>query len=146
MRLQGTRAGTQPRPAQRAVQPVTLLLGPNLPRAACKGLADLWDDRVDNEPEEHRTQRHDQAIGTCRECPVRADCLTARLTEPDLGNGVWGGQLFTTTRKCPCGNALPPDAKYCSEDCRTGTRDRTKPAERSHYLYHHRRHSKVLHP
>lgn len=101
-----------------------VLLGPELPGAACKGRGGLWDDCADGESPSQRAGRHEHAIEICGTCPVRAACLRARFENPRLlGAGVWGGRHFSSRkRECrPCQRcgALTPTGKsnYC-DPCR----------------------------
>lgn len=130
----GTRAGTTPRAAVRAVEPLPAVLGPDLPGAACKGRAPLFDDWREHRTEKgtfrpetatERVERHARAIEICGVCPIRAACLEERLAQPALGAGIWAGQLFghgPVTRQCRCGNLIPTNARvtqdYCSDPCR----------------------------
>lgn len=103
-----------------------LILGPNLPAAACQGEGNLWDDAVDGETDEQRTQRATTAITICNSCPEQDRCLQTRLTNPVLGPGIYGGVMFgkPTQRSCACGcgEPLPPDAhtqrRYHNRACR----------------------------
>jgi hypothetical protein len=103
-----------------------LILGPNLPNAACKNKGNLWDITVDGETDEARAQRINTAIGICGTCPTAQRCLDARLANPQLGEGVYGGQLFGKPAQrlcaCGCGQPLPPDAhtqrRYHNHKCR----------------------------
>lgn len=128
--IRAHRVGAQPRAATRTTSPRTVFLGPDLPRAACKGLAPLFDRTIPHETPHERDERHHQAIRVCRRCPERVDCLTARLTNPGLkrDTGVFGGQVFDTTitptRKSACdhcGNPFTtkqPTQRFCTPTCR----------------------------
>ena len=71
---------------------------PHLPRAACKGSPEpLWDDRVrgrngkQRELAADREDRHYLARAICGHCPEIQACLRARLDDPTLPPGIWGG-------------------------------------------------------
>ncbi|MGH3882880.1 MAG: hypothetical protein ACRDRC_05685 [Pseudonocardiaceae bacterium] len=118
--------GCLPRPAPRQPPPAAGITGPDLPHAACKGqvptLGPLWDDRVSGEIPDERTTRHQQATAICRTCPELNACHQARITDPTLGAGIWGGRLFGPGRACPCGEPIPTSAPafhtYCGPRCR----------------------------
>lgn len=128
MTLQARRIGTQPRPTQHSPEPLTALLGPDLPRAACKGHSPLFDAAMPGESTEQRDERHHTAIRICRRCPERTACLAARLTDSGLqrDHGVYGGQVFApparSGRVCGCGEPIPeganPRRKHCTDECR----------------------------
>lgn len=71
---------------------------PSTPGPECTGPdARLWDWRLDVDPPEtprHAAGRHREAQAICRQCRIRALCLADRETNPSLGAGVWGGELF----------------------------------------------------
>jgi len=105
-------------------RPTPLTLGPNLPDAACKGGGNLWDANIDGEEDDERAQRHTKATASCNNCPEQAACLTQRLTNPTLGPGIWGGQLFEHKQgNCThCGGPITNNnystlRKYCSDTC-----------------------------
>jgi Transcription factor WhiB len=76
---------------------VLIPLGPDLPHAACRGPdAALWDEQVEGELPSDRPYRHALAIAICQRCSDVAACYIARLADPDLGGGVWGGHVFST--------------------------------------------------
>lgn len=120
--IRAHRVGCLPPAARRAPQPQTGVLGPNLPDAACKGRWPLFDDRVHDETVEERNERHKQAVRICRTCPELSACLRARLADDGLGNGVWAGRVFTSGRKCRCGQPIPAEANpqqvHCTQACR----------------------------
>ena len=94
------RLGTQP-----STRALTALLGPNLPQAACKGATEpLWDFSVDGELPCQRAERLERGTAICRTCPEREACRAARLNNPDLGAGLYGGVLFghdsSDVRRC----------------------------------------------
>lgn len=107
-----------------------LLEGPDLSGAACTGdRAYLFDDRRDlidkTESPTRRERRHEAAQQICyQKCPVRLECLAARLADTSLGPGVWGGQLFetdATNKICPCGalfTTANKNRRYCTDECR----------------------------
>jgi WhiB family redox-sensing transcriptional regulator len=64
-------------------------------RAACAGTAPLWDDVVDGESHEQRTERQAKAVAICRSCPVTEECRRERL--PWEG-GVWSGRVFVAAK------------------------------------------------
>ena len=106
---------------------LTALLGPNLRLAACKGATEpLWDFSVEGELPGQRAERLERGTAICRTCPERSACGAARLSNPDLGAGLYGGVLFghdsaSETRKCRCGKTLPSsrhNREYCSAACR----------------------------
>lgn len=145
------RVGVEPRPTGRPTTPPPLILGPNLPDAACEGHdghcgaelhGPLWDAHVDGETADQRTERHHAAIRICQHCPIRGECLNKRLEDNALGPGVWGGRLFDT-KHCHCGHPLPehspPTRKHCSRACGRGTTPQVHPPRRceqcnSHYI------------
>lgn len=59
-------------------------------RAACRGWPTSWWFPDQGEPVP------DQARAICASCPVRAQCLTAHLSEPD---GYWGGMTYRQRRE-----------------------------------------------
>lgn len=77
-----------------------IALGPDLPHAACKHIKQpLWDVYVYGESAPERCARLARGAEICRGCPQRAECLAARLNEPELGDGLWGGELFSKGRQ-----------------------------------------------
>jgi transcription factor WhiB len=56
----------------------------------------LWDAELDGERESaaQHAQRHREAQTICRRCPIMATCLASRTGNPQLGGGVWGGEVF----------------------------------------------------
>ena len=76
----------------------TWTLTPDLHGGLCAGYPypSLWDAELDGvrESAAHRARRHRQAQTICRGCPVMAACLAARTGNPQLGGGVWGGEVF----------------------------------------------------
>jgi predicted nucleic acid-binding Zn ribbon protein len=113
-----------------------LILGPNLPNAACKHLAPLFDDTIPGETDPQRHQRHNKAQTICRTCPAKTQCQQERETNPDLGPGIYGGQLYENTkaqqrldrlakrtpknRQCKnCGQTFPAVTRrvYCGDNC-----------------------------
>lgn len=124
---------TEPRTAQRRTyrpRETPIPLGPNLPAAACKGESPTFDWLIDGEPFEQRSRRLAEAIAVavCHACPVTARCLKARESNPALGAGVWGGQLFSSKARvavryvdCHCGTSVvtaQPGQGYCSARCK----------------------------
>lgn len=113
----------------RRVDSTPIPLGPNLPGAACKGATEpLWDWTTDGETFVQRGLRLERAMAICRTCPVMARCLWTRETDPSLGPGVWGSQLFNTKAgvavrhvTCCCGTrvvTMQPTQEYCSPKCK----------------------------
>jgi WhiB family redox-sensing transcriptional regulator len=60
-------------------------------RAACAGMAPLFDDELPNETVEERQARHHRAIVTCTICPVRPACTAARVELARDAHGIWAG-------------------------------------------------------
>lgn len=55
----------------------------------------LWDDRLDNETDQDRDERHERAKLICRtECPVRAECSDDADWRTD--EGIRGGHKLPT--------------------------------------------------
>ncbi|MCJ0899769.1 WhiB family transcriptional regulator [Rhodococcus sp. ARC_M13] len=67
------------------------LVDERLEGALCTGRAPLFDDFIDDETAENRSQRHREARLVCIVCPVRAACDTA-AREHD-STGIWAAQL-----------------------------------------------------
>ena len=81
---------------------VLVPLGPDLPHAACRGPhAARWDDQVEGELPSDRPRRHVLAVAICRRCPDVAACFRARVADPKLGSGVWGGHVFAAGGRRP---------------------------------------------
>ena len=119
---------------------LNIVLGPALPGAACKGHAPLFDNLIDGESHPDRIYRHRRALDICEtQCPIQEQCHERRLAKPELGEGIWGGELFGRhDRPCPCGKQLPNDVpkgrKYCDDHCRNRYRtrnDRKRPPIRT---------------
>lgn len=99
---------------------------PDLPNAACKGKANLWDNWIDTdgqrEDESQRAQRHHAAIRICDHCPELYECRLQREAHPEWGEGIWGGQLYErTNRTCKrCGKRFTAKTNraYCTDTCR----------------------------
>jgi Transcription factor WhiB len=70
----------------------------DLPGGLCAGhpYPSPWDAELDGvrESAAQRTQRHREAQTICRRCPIMAACLASRAENPQLGGGVWGGEVF----------------------------------------------------
>jgi len=71
--------------------PITGLVDPRLTGARCRGHAPLFDDQLDGEAPEQRSQRLAYAARICRGCPVAGPCRIA-ASEHDA-HGMWGGHL-----------------------------------------------------
>jgi hypothetical protein len=73
-------------------------LTPDLHGGLCAGhpYPSLWDAELDGvcESTARRTRRHCVAQTICRRCPIMAACLASRTANPQLGGGVWGGEVF----------------------------------------------------
>ena len=111
------------------------LAGPDLPGAACAGLAPMFDGYIDHEPAEDREQRQREAREVCQTCPVRAGCLTRReqLERGDLSNpeGVWAGEVLAPPPSgAPCRVCGDPVSRArhrsatCSKACSDTARTR----------------------
>jgi hypothetical protein len=129
--IRAHRVGAVPRRPQRPPDAGLVFLGPNLPLAACKGApVSLWDATLAGEMSYDRETRHEQAKAICRTCPEMAACLRARLTTPELGEGIYGAQLFGPAKSCPCGAGLDggdPKQRYCSRPCKDRAAMQRKP-------------------
>lgn len=64
-------------------------------QAACIGFdpKDFFPERGDTWTEETRRAMH-----ACKKCPVRAECLTHALNEPE-SFGIWGGMGYRSRMK-----------------------------------------------
>lgn len=62
--------------------------------AACSLSPDpqFWDDKIDDEPAEYRTFRHEHAKAICRRCPVAFQCATS--VDMQWDEGIRAGQLL----------------------------------------------------
>jgi hypothetical protein len=84
-----------------------VVVGPQLPLAACKGRGDLWDGSTHGETVAERQERQRRAVRICGGCPERLPCLRYRLDNPKLASGgVWGGRVFEDPPRSHC------DEKY----------------------------------
>ena len=63
-----------------------MLLPPDFPHAACKGLPPVWWD-ADSDVAAHR-----RAAEVCGTCPHRGDCLRYGRDNGEVG--VWGGVML----------------------------------------------------
>lgn len=53
----------------------------------------------------------DQALATCATCPVRGNCLTTALSQPEYGDvGIWGGTTEPTRRRIRTGQLTIDEA------------------------------------
>lgn len=146
--IRGHRVGTQPPPSRRLPDASQGVVGPSLPDAACAGSSrarvgavehgPLWDWSVYGETTRERAERIELAMAICRDCPELSACLRARREAPELGPGVWGGQVFTPSdgRTCKCGQPLPLGAGqhqvWCSQQCRWRTKQKAKAKKARH--------------
>ncbi len=73
-------------------------LTPDLQGGLCAGhpYPSPWDADLDGllESAAQRARRHREAQNICRRCPIMAACLASRTGNPQLGAGVWGGEVF----------------------------------------------------
>jgi hypothetical protein len=73
-------------------------LTPDLHGGLCAGhpYPSPWDSELDGvlESAAQRARRHREAQAICRRCPIMAACLATRTGNPQLGAGVWGGEVF----------------------------------------------------
>src|SRR5438067_1619696 len=71
---------------------------PDLHGGLCAGhpYPSPWDAELDGvgESAAQRARRHREAQTICRRCPIMAACLASRMGNPQLGGGVWGGEVF----------------------------------------------------
>ena len=96
----------------RAAADLAELLGPQLERPACAGLAPTFDRDVPGETDDERTARIYRAKGVCARCPVLAACAAAAASLPaESRAGVWAGVLYPDTPDRPApadsGPAVP---------------------------------------
>lgn len=72
---------------------------PVLDGAACHGQGGKWDDRLPDEDDDDRTERHRLAVQVCKRCPARWACAAVAASyRPGQLDGVWAGQLRNTPR------------------------------------------------
>lgn len=83
-------------PAERArALAASLLDGPDLTGAACKGRAPLFDEQGPHEPPETYEARLHDAQDLCRSCPVLDRChAAAEGMDAHLRAGVWAGAPY----------------------------------------------------
>ena len=90
-------SGACPTGADRIVA-TTWSLPPDLHGGLCAAhpYPSPWDAELDgvHESAAQRARRHRQAQTICRRCPIMAACLASRTANPQLGGGVWGGEVF----------------------------------------------------
>jgi Transcription factor WhiB len=90
-------SGAYPTGADRIAEKIGTL-APDLHGGLCAGhpYPSLWDVELDGvrESAAQRAQRHREAQTICRRCPIMAACLSSRTGNPQLGGGVWGGEVF----------------------------------------------------
>jgi hypothetical protein len=83
--------------ADRITEAIWILI-PDLTGGLCAGhrYPSPWDEELDGvrESAAQRARRHREAQTICRRCPIMADCLASRTGNPQLGGGVWGGEIF----------------------------------------------------
>lgn len=63
-------------------------------RAACMGMAPLFDAFVEGESPAGREARHHRARTVCHSCPVRSNCLAEAVAGDGRVDGVWGGVVL----------------------------------------------------
>jgi hypothetical protein len=90
-------SGAYPTGAARIAEAIWTL-APNLHGGLCAGhpYPSRWDAELDGvgESAAQRARRHGVAQTICRRCPIMATCLASRTGNPQLGAGVWGGEVF----------------------------------------------------
>ena len=90
-------SGAYPTGADRIAETIWSLT-PDLHGGLCSGhpYPSLWDAELDGvrESAAQRARRHRQAQTICRRCPIMASRLASRTGNPQLGGGVWGGEVF----------------------------------------------------
>ena len=91
----------------------TWSLTPDLEGGSCAGhpYPSPWDAELDGvrESAAQRARRHRQAQIICRRCPIMAACLASRLGDPQLGGGVWGGEVFSE-KESTAGDRAPSES------------------------------------
>ena len=103
-------SGAYPTGADRIAEKIGTL-APDLHGGLCAGhpYPSLWDVKLDGvrESAAQRAQRHREAQTICRRCPIMAACLSSRTGNPQLGGGVWGGEVFQE-KESTAGEPAPP--------------------------------------
>jgi hypothetical protein len=107
---------------------------PDLHGGLCAGhpYPSLWDAELDGvcESAARRARRHCVAQTICRRCPIMAACLASRTGNPQLGGGVWGGEVFQ--EKESTAGEPAPSKPVAADPVETARKQRAPTGSRRH--------------